>query len=256
MKFKIQIIIINILFLFNSTYLHAQVVIEGEIDDIIWLSSQIKKLTDNSVEFAQLWKNIEEYNGSHNPKVKIKIQQESKVFLFGTNKEERISLHNSKYGESRPKTPLFRYDAGSGFEKIEPKWRYFELLSQVLIIDKKDIEALPTFERINGDWKVSSGNPLWAITQESVIAHEIAEFFHGLSNNFCKYSCDCHLGKEDDSHDVAKKMENNIRSAFGQKDFRRLGCGEKRDSTVLQLGKHKIKLIVENENLKNIIYKN
>ena len=67
---------------------------------------------------------------------------------------------------------------------------------------------------------------------------------------FCKYRCDC--DGAGDSHDLAKGIENAVRTSFGQTDTRTRGCGGDRQIPEVEVGGHPIELVVVDNDLKSL----
>lgn len=232
----------------------AQVAVEGSVPDVLWFGMQVEKLKKQSAAFSDLWSQMENYTSNRRPRITIQVRPNSKAFLFGVfDRQIYFSLSPTAPGKTLPPSPLLDYSAWRDGNRVNHEGWSFQVFRTVLAIDRADIEALPVFEPSGEDWRVSGGKPAWAITQESVLAHEISEFYHGLGNNHCKYSCDCPGGEEDDSHHVGKLMENAVRGAFGQSDMREEGCGDQQIPR-FKVGDHRVELEVKESDLVEVRY--
>ena len=233
--------------------LRAQVAIEGNLSDITWLVEQIAKLRNYSPEFNRLWSEVEDYSRGDPLRITIEVAS-SRPFLFGAVDNILLTgLSPFDYGQVSPPSPLVDYTAFRSGQPIDPNGWGFRLYRNVLGIDRQDVEVLPVFEQRGAGWEISGGAPSWAVTQESVIAHEIGEYFHGLSNSHCKYRCTCRGGPTGDSHHVGKVIENAVRRAFGQNDARPEGCGDSQEPHV-DVGPHRVEFVLSGTDLQSVNY--
>ena len=212
------ITIILILLFICKVFAQGKFNIEGTISDVLEFSQILNEASSRSTVIDSLIQEI--YAHSQYTRVVIKVHSQGVV---------------------EPATQLTE-TIGSVIIKCDNPYidstKHIKI--QCLQFDLGTLRKFPHFQLTgsnNHNYKLTHGKP-WAISIESIIAHELAEYLNGINNSYTfKWSRD---------HPVGIKVENLLRKEFGQietKGFDRYGefilpSGNKIYGAIFLIGPH------------------